>query len=82
WGVARGRPGALVDETAIASLVQLARDLTGRYWPVRHVSFVNPAPMWVQPYEDFFGGQVGFDEPVTRLVFDPEVLALPLRKSD
>lgn len=82
WGVARGRPGALVDETAIASLVQLARDLTGRYWPVRHVGFVNPAPMWVQPYEDFFGGQVGFDEPVTRLVFDPEVLALPLRKSD
>lgn len=30
WGVERGRPGALVDETAIASLVQLARDMTGR----------------------------------------------------
>lgn len=34
WGVERGKPGALVDETAIASLVQLARDMTGRYWPV------------------------------------------------
>ncbi len=82
WGVARGRPGALVDETAIASLVQLARDLTGRYWPVRRVSFVNPVPMWTQPYEDFFGGEVRFEEDITRLVLDPQVLALPLRKSD
>jgi hypothetical protein len=45
WGVERGKPGALVDETAIASLVQLARDMTGRFWPVRSVSFVNPAPL-------------------------------------
>ncbi len=30
WGVERGRPGALVDETAISSLVQLTRDMTGR----------------------------------------------------
>jgi AraC-like DNA-binding protein len=82
WGVERGRPGALVDETAIASLVQLARDMTGRYWPVRSVSFVNPAPESTQPYEDFFGGQVIFGAPVTRLVFDIAYLALPLRKSD
>jgi AraC-like DNA-binding protein len=82
WGVARGRPGALVDETAIASLVQLARDMTGRYWPVQSVSFVNPPPAHTQPYEDFFGGQVLFGQPVTRLVFDQAYLALPLRKSD
>lgn len=82
WGVERGKPGALVDETAIASLVQLARDMTGRYWPVQSVSFVNPAPLSTQPYEDFFGGHVGFNAPVTRLVFDHAYLALPLRKSD
>ena len=82
WGVERGRPGALVDETAIASLVQLARDMTGRYWPVQSVSFVNPAPLSTQPYEDFFGGHVVFGAPVTRLVFAHEYLALPLRKSD
>lgn len=82
WGVERGRPGALVDETAIASLVQLARDMTGRYWPVHSVSFVNPAPLSTQPYEDFFGGHVLFNSPVTRLVFDHAYLALPLRKSD
>jgi len=82
WGIERGKPGALVDETAIASLVQLARDMTGRYWPVQSVAFVNPAPLSTQPYGDFFGGHVAFNAPVTRLVFDHTYLSLPLRKSD
>jgi AraC-like DNA-binding protein len=82
WGVERGRPGALVDETAIASLVQLARDMTGRYWPVPEVAFVNPPPADIQPYLDFFGGEVRFNAPLTRLVFDAACLSLPLRKSD
>ncbi|WP_374255438.1 AraC family transcriptional regulator [Aquabacterium sp.] len=82
WGVDRGRPGALVDETAIASLVQLARDMTGRYWPLKAVSFVNSRPQDVQPYEDFFGCEVRFDADRTSLVFGYEYLALPLRKSD
>ncbi len=82
WGVARGRPGALVDETAIASLVQLARDMAGRFLPVQRVSFVNPTPSTAQPYEDFFGGEVRFNAPVTQLIFAPQWLALPLRKSD
>ena len=82
WGVERGRPGALVDETAIASLVQLARDMTGHYWPMRKVSFVNPPPADVQPYRDFFGCEVAFNAPTTRLEFDAACLALPMRKSD
>lgn len=82
WGVARGRPGALVDETAIASLVQLARDMTGRYWPVQRVAFVNPRPRVLQPYEDFFGGEVSFEAPTTQLVIAHAHLNLPLRKSD
>lgn len=82
WGVARGRPGALVDETAIASLVQLARDMTGQHWPVRAVSFVNEAPVDLRPYEAFFGGHISFGAPVTRLVLDAPCLSLPLRKSD
>jgi AraC-like DNA-binding protein len=82
WGVERGRPGALVDETAIASLVQLARDMTGRMVPVPLVAFVNPAPVDVQPYEDFFGGRVLFGQPSTRLVLSHAHLALPLRKAD
>ncbi|HET8869561.1 MAG TPA: AraC family transcriptional regulator [Aquabacterium sp.] len=82
WGVSRGKPGALVDETGIASLVQLARDLTGRYWPVREVAFVNPRPADITPYQDFFGGEVRFEQPVTRLVIDADYLALPVRKVD
>lgn len=82
WGVSRGKPGALVDETGIASLVQLARDLTGRYWPVREIAFVNPRPADIIPYQDFFGGEVRFDQPVTRLVIDATYLALPVRKVD
>lgn len=82
WGVSRGKPGPLVDETAIASLVQLARDMTGHVWPVMEVSFVNPRPDDVRPYEDFFGGVVRFGAPVTRLMLSAEHLVLPLRKSD
>lgn len=82
WGVERGRPGALVDETAIAALVQLARDMTGHYWPLLAVSFVNPPPSALQPYRDFFGCPVTFGAPQTRLVFSSESLARPLRKSD
>lgn len=82
WGVARGRPGALADETAIASLVQLMRDLAGRHIPLRAVEFVNPAPPDLRPYTAFFGGDVRFDQPVTRLVLEAAWLAQPLRKSD
>ena len=82
WGVERGRPGALVDETAIGSLVQLARDMTGRMVPVPLVAFVNPAPADARPYEDFFGGRVLFGQASTRLVLQHAHLALPLRKPD
>jgi AraC-like DNA-binding protein len=82
WGVERGRPGALVDETAVASLVQLARDMTGQPLAATMVGFVNAAPADKAPYERFFGGPVLFDQPTTRLVLDLKLLALPLRKSD
>ena len=82
WGVERGRPGALVDETAIAALVQLTREFTGR--PVRAlaVDFVNHRPADLRPYEDFFGGPVRFEQPATRLVLAGPDLALPLRGAD
>ncbi len=82
WGVARGRPGALVDETGLASLVQLSRDLVGKHIPAREVWFVNETPADLAPYRQFFGGEVRFDMPCTRLVLDAAWLAHPLRKSD
>ncbi len=82
WGVERGRPGPLVDETGVASVVQLARDLCGRRFPVRRVTFVNQAPEDESAYETFFGGEVVFGAPTTRVELDLAWLALPLRKSD
>ncbi len=82
WGVARGRPGALVDETAIAAFVQLARELTGRPLRPLAVDFVNRRPAELRPYEDFFGAPVRFGQPSTRVVLAATDLALPLRGAD
>ncbi|MDR7271229.1 AraC-like DNA-binding protein [Pelomonas saccharophila] len=82
WGVERGRPGALVDETAIAALVQLAREFTGQAVRALAVDFVNPRPADVRPYADFFGGPVRFGQPSTRVVLSLRDLALPLRGAD
>ena len=82
WGTALGRPGQLVDETGVAALVQLARALTGAPLPVDAVDFVNPAPADVSPYRDFFGGNVRFDRPCTRLALPLAYLQLPLRQAD
>ncbi|MBY0367031.1 MAG: AraC family transcriptional regulator [Proteobacteria bacterium] len=82
WGVERGRPGALVDETAIAALVQLTRAFTDRPVRAREVDFVNPRPADLRPYQDFFGGSVRFGRPSTRIVLSARDLALPLRGAD
>lgn len=82
WGVERGRPGALVDETAIAALVQLTREFTGKPLRALAVDFVNRRPADVRPYEDFFGGPVRFDQPSTRLLLSAHDLTLPLRGAD
>ena len=82
WGTERGRPGALADETAVAALVQLARDMTGGISSALSVSFVNPPPTDPRPYEAFFGCPVLFDQVNTRLVIAQHDLAVPLRKSD
>jgi AraC-like DNA-binding protein len=82
WGVERGRPGALVDETALAALVQLTREFTGSPIRALAVDFVNRRPADLGPYEAFFGGPVRFDQPSTRLVLSARDLALPLRGAD
>jgi AraC-like DNA-binding protein len=82
WGVEQGRPGPLADETAIAALVQMARDLSGRRFAPQEVSFVNPAPASLKPYRDWFGCPVRFGQPHTTLRFPAHYLALPLRQPD
>lgn len=82
WGTEYGRPGQLVDETGLAALVQMARDITGADWPLVRVAFVNPAPPDRHAYEDFFGCPVTFDAARTELRFPAALLGLPLRRPD
>ncbi len=82
WGIERGRPGQLVDETGVAAIVQFTRNITRNDPELREVWFVNPAPARIEPYEAFFGCPVHFEQPCTRLRFAAEVLAEPLRHPD
>lgn len=82
WGVARGKPGALFDETGVTAIVQFARALCGRVLPVRAVDFVNPPPSQAQPFVDHFGCAVRWGQPVTRLVISLESLQTPLHQPD
>lgn len=82
WGTEYGRPGALMDETAVTALVQIARDITGHDVPVSSVSFVNERPKTTAPYESFFGGKLQFESSRTEVVFPIALLSLPLRQPD
>lgn len=82
WGVARGKPGALFDETGITAIVQFARSLCGRRLPVRAVDFVNPPPRQAQAFVDHFGCPVRWGQPVTRLVIPLHSLQTPLHQPD
>ena len=82
WGMELGAPGALADECALASLVQIARDITGQALRVESLQFVNPAPSRREAYDAYFGCAVVFDGEVTRLRLNLSTLALPLRSPD
>ena len=82
WGIESGRPGPLVDEVAIVSLVQFARDITAKTWPLEAVSFVNPKPENTKIYDDYFGCHVAFEQKNTLIRFSAECLILPLRQPD
>lgn len=82
WSTELGRPGPLVDECALATLLTLARQLTGtRICPVL-IRFVNPAPESLQPYEEFFGCPVEFAATTTDVILRITDLGLPLVAPD
>lgn len=83
WGLTHGKPGQLVDETAIAALVSYARKITAQpLIPPLEVCFVNPAPADITPYREFFGCPVHFDAPATVVALCPEAMQQPLRQPD
>jgi AraC-like DNA-binding protein len=82
WGVEHGRPGPLVDECAIAALVQFARNITGTAFAPEAIGFVNPAPADLAPYRAFFGTPPRFGEAETSVRLALTSLQLPLRQPD
>lgn len=82
WGAARGRTGALYDESGITGIVQIGRDLCSQRLQVSALDFINPPPRDARPYERYFGCKVRFGQPVTRLVLPLHSLAAPLRQAD
>lgn len=82
WGTEHGRPGRLVDETAITALVQFARDVTGEASSVTAVHFVNEPPPRLAPYERYYGGEVRFRQDATRVRLPLAWLTRPLRQPD
>lgn len=82
WGQEAGRPGALVDETALAALITYARNLTDSSLNPLAVDFVNPAPTDPSPYPRFFGCPVRFAQAHTVVRFSVTQISLPLRQPD
>lgn len=83
WGTEQGRPGALVDETAITGLVQFFRNLMNDHAAAPlAVDFVNPRPAQTQPYRDWFGCDVRFEQPQTRVRIPTLWLDTPLDSAD
>lgn len=82
WGAERGKPGHLVDSLAIGVLVAFTRSLIEQSVPLRNVRFVNPRPLDVSPFEDFFQCSVQFDCEFTEIAFPDEILTWPLKTPD
>lgn len=82
WDDKHGRPGPLVDETAITALVQFCRNIADHRLTPRFVHFINPCPDSLQPYTDYYGCSVKFDQPETIVRIDHADLERPLRTAD
>lgn len=85
WSTERGKPGQLVDATAITALVQFARDISDQQMAgPSYISFVNAAPQPVTSlaYEAYFGCPVAFEQTATVVRLPRSDLALRLRQPD
>lgn len=70
-----------VVDSALASRLQLARQLTGGAAQLREVHIEFPAPDYAERYEVLFGCPVLFEQQHNQLVWEPTSLALPLTQS-
>ncbi|XID75098.1 AraC family transcriptional regulator [Alkanindiges sp. WGS2144] len=83
WGIAAGKPGQLVDETAIALFKNITEQLIIPHsLTLSRIEFVNPPVTQIQVYQNYFGCPVLFDSTRTRIIFPLHLLNLPVRGAD
>lgn len=82
WDAEHGRPGPLVDETAVTALVNFFRRVTSPNLAPKSVGFINATPEKLNTYSDYFGCPVRFDQPETVIVIAASTLNQPLQTSD
>lgn len=82
WDAEHGRPGPLVDETAITALLHVCRQLTGVRLAPSSVSFINQTPLLLKEYEDYFQCPVFFEQAETIIRLEAATLLQPLLTAD
>ncbi|ATR87832.1 AraC family transcriptional regulator [Acinetobacter baumannii] len=82
WDTKGEQVGPLSDETGRTVIVQFCRSLIRGKERLKEIHFIHERPENVQPYEEYFGCPVLFEQPVALMRFDKEILSLPLKNSD
>lgn len=84
WGDCRGRPGLLVDETAIALFYNIIKQaIHPLKISIRNLNFIYQEPKNLKIYEDYFKCPIIFNSQVTSIVFSfSEIEKIYLNRAD
>ena len=84
WGDSRGRPGLLVDETAISLFLNIIiKAINPLKFSIKKLNFIYQQPKNVKVYEDYFDCPVFFDAHITSIVFSfSEIETIYLDRAD
>ena len=69
-------------ENMLSTILQFGRTTTGLDWSPREVHFEHAQPENTAEHKRIFRAPVLFDKPLTKLIFDASLLALPLVEAD
>lgn len=82
WDISNFKVRSLVEQVGFAVTTHFVRSITKGDIKALQVRFSGEPPSQTKPFEEFFGGQVQFNEPLPGFVFDSGILSLPLRSAD
>ncbi|MBL9022940.1 MAG: AraC family transcriptional regulator [Myxococcales bacterium] len=69
-------------ESAVAQMVEIARQLAGRALSPLRVAFRHPAPKKTRAHEAFFGAPIEWEAPLAEIVFDAEAAGTRVVSAD